>query len=263
MAPQMIFPPVCVAICRPAFGICEAFVRRNSMTIQRTKVHEQLVELLMDDITQGRYALGEQLPAERELMETYGVGRPAVREAIAKLALMGVVDVQPGVRARVRQPTLVRLLDEMDAFIKMFLLMPGGIEHLQQARIMFETILVRHAAQNRTEEQMQALAENLKRSERSLDDTPVFAREDVHFHSLFAEFTGNPLLMGLNNALGNWLTGQRTVTLATEGQSTIAYAAHVAIFKAVQDRDEEGAERALRTHLDQVHSVWFKNSKQP
>jgi GntR family transcriptional repressor for pyruvate dehydrogenase complex len=237
-------------------------VRKTTSIIQRTKIHEQLVELLMDDIMCGRYSIGEQLPAERELMETYGVGRPAVREAIAKLALMGVVDVQAGVRARVRRPTLTRLLDEMGAFIKMFLLTPDGNGQLQEARIMFEVALVRRFAREHTDAQMVELAEALKRCEDTLDDMPLFTAADVYFHSLFAEFTDNPLFTGLNGALGNWLVRQRTATLSKPGQSRIAYAAHRDIYDAIVAADADAAERAMRNHLEQVHSVWFENLPQ-
>ena len=231
-------------------------MQKTTSIIQRTKIHEQLVELLMDDIMCGRYRIGEQLPAERELMETYGVGRPAVREAIAKLALMGIVDVQAGVRARVRRPTLTRLLDEMGAFIKMFLLTPDGNCQLQEARIMLEVGLVRRVARERTEAQLIELAEALRRCEESLDDMPRFTAADVYFHSLFAEFTDNPLFTGLNGALGNWLVRQRTTTLSAAGQSRIACAAHREIYNAVVQGDPDAAERAMRSHLEQVHAVW-------
>lgn len=235
-------------------------MHKTTSIIQRTKIHEQLVELLTNDIMYGRYRIGEQLPAERELMEIYGVGRPAVREAIAKLALMGLVDVQAGVRAKVRRPTLTRLLDEMDAFVRVFLLTPDGNRQLQEARILLEVGLVRRFARERTAEQLAALAAALKACEDTLDDMQMFTAADVAFHSLFAETTDNPLFVGLDSALGSWLTGQRLATLSKPGQSRVACAAHRDIYDAVAAGDPDAAEAAMRAHLEQVRGVWAENA---
>lgn len=235
-------------------------MHKATSIIQRTKIHEQLVELLTNDIVCGRYRIGERLPAERELMEIYGVGRPAVREAIAKLALMGLVDVHAGVRARVRRPTLTRLLDEMDAFIRVFLLTPDGNRQLQEVRILLEVGLVRRFAEARTPEQLARLAAALDACEAALDDMERFTAADVAFHSLFAESTDNPLFVGVDSALGSWLTGQRTATLAKPGQSRVACAAHREIYAAVAAGDPDAAEAAMRRHLDQVRAVWSETA---
>jgi hypothetical protein len=64
-------------------------------------------------IREGRYAPGDQLPAEREIMEELGVGRSAVREAMLALQRMGLVTVSSGERARVTLPTAKVLVSEL------------------------------------------------------------------------------------------------------------------------------------------------------
>src|SRR5918999_674171 len=56
--------------------------RMERDVIQRRKLHEEVSARLEADIHAGRYAEVDQLPSERELMERYGVGRPAVREGV-------------------------------------------------------------------------------------------------------------------------------------------------------------------------------------
>jgi len=61
-----------------------------------------LAQALIDDITAGRYAVGALLPTEHELSAYFGVSRHTVREAIRRLAELGLVTRQPGVGTRVR-----------------------------------------------------------------------------------------------------------------------------------------------------------------
>ena len=50
--------------------------------IQRRKLYQEVLDRLMHRIEAGEFAPGDHLPSERELMEVYGVGRVAVREAL-------------------------------------------------------------------------------------------------------------------------------------------------------------------------------------
>ena len=90
-------------------------VRGRRRSIQRPRVHTEVLSCLLEDIQSGVYAVGQNLPSERELMDEFGVGRPAVREALAALARMGLIEVSPGLRARVCRLTLQPLLREMRA----------------------------------------------------------------------------------------------------------------------------------------------------
>ena len=85
----------------------------RNRVVKRSKVYEQLVDFLLDDIRSGRFSVGDELPTERDMMEQFKVGRPAVREALLRLERMGLIDVSPGKRACVRRPTISRLIEEM------------------------------------------------------------------------------------------------------------------------------------------------------
>src|SRR5882762_9886677 len=60
------------------------------------RLYEQIAQKLARDIAIGRYELGQRLPSERELAQSFGVSRPTVREAIIALELDGLVDVRLG-----------------------------------------------------------------------------------------------------------------------------------------------------------------------
>ncbi|CAB3801449.1 HTH-type transcriptional repressor NagR [Paraburkholderia caffeinitolerans] len=59
--------------------------------------HVDLARTLMEDIRQGRFAVGEMLPTEAELCAQWGLSRYAVRQAIQKLCNLGLITRQAGV----------------------------------------------------------------------------------------------------------------------------------------------------------------------
>ena len=59
--------------------------------------HVDLARTLMQDIREGRFAVGEMLPTEAELCAQWGLSRYAVRQAIQKLCSLGLVTRQAGV----------------------------------------------------------------------------------------------------------------------------------------------------------------------
>lgn len=60
---------------------------------------------LIDDITTGRYPVGDLLPTEAELCTQYGVSRHTVREAIREVIGLGLVARRQGVGTRVVSQT--------------------------------------------------------------------------------------------------------------------------------------------------------------
>jgi DNA-binding FadR family transcriptional regulator len=70
--------------------------------IQRRSVPDDVFEQLVAEVTGGGIGPGEPLPSERRLAEVLGVSRPAVREALQRLAQAGLVDVRQGDATTVR-----------------------------------------------------------------------------------------------------------------------------------------------------------------
>ena len=69
---------------------------------------DQVANALIGDVLNGHYRAGERLPSERDLVARFDANRGAVREAMAKLVQLGLVEVHPG-GARVRERELASL----------------------------------------------------------------------------------------------------------------------------------------------------------
>jgi GntR family transcriptional regulator, transcriptional repressor for pyruvate dehydrogenase complex len=70
--------------------------------VARRSVPDEVFDQLAADILAGELAVGTALPAERRLAEVLGVSRPAVREALQRLAQAGLIDVRQGDTTTVR-----------------------------------------------------------------------------------------------------------------------------------------------------------------
>ncbi|MCX7620623.1 MAG: GntR family transcriptional regulator [Acidimicrobiales bacterium] len=73
--------------------------------VARTRVADQVVEILTDAILSGTYAAGSALPAERDLAEQLGVNRTSLRQALSRLEQLGLVESQQGRGTIVLDPT--------------------------------------------------------------------------------------------------------------------------------------------------------------
>ena len=70
--------------------------------ITRRSVSDQVFDQVLSDVVEGELAVGEPLPSERRLAEVLGISRPAVREALQRIAQTGLVEVRHGGATTVR-----------------------------------------------------------------------------------------------------------------------------------------------------------------
>jgi DNA-binding FadR family transcriptional regulator len=227
--------------------------------VERRKVSDEVTTRLEAMIRDGTLGEGDTLPAERDLMRSFGVGRPAVREALFRLKRMGLVELRKGERARVRRPTAGVLLEELSGVARLLLSQPRGNEHFQEARALFEIGIAEQAARVRRAADVESLRAALAANEAAIGDPERFGQTDVAFHFALAQITGNPIFAAIHQSLVAWLTEQRTVALHVERADRLAYAGHRRIFAAVEDGDPAAAAAAMRRHLREVSALYWKS----
>ena len=231
------------------------------IAIKRSKIFEQVADVLERRIHEQSLSAGAELPSERDLMKDFGVGRPAVREALFHLQRMGLVEIRPGARAQVAVPSVRGVMHSVAGSARYLLSASEGIKHFQDARILFETGLVRDAARLASDADIARLKTALDNNRESIGDTRRFEQSDVAFHFAIATVPNNPIYTTLHSAIIEWLVDQRHVTLSYPGQNKLAYQAHAAIFEAIADRDPDDAAAEMRIHLEQVAALYWKVSE--
>lgn len=229
------------------------------ITVDRRKLFEQVAGHIQRQILDGRLRPGDRLPPERDLQATFGVGRPAIREALISLRNAGLVEIVNGAPARVAMPTAAGVLAGMLPAVLQMLSTEEGQKHFQNLRLFFETGLARNAARSATAEQLSKLEAALAANRAALGDRERFIRTDVAFHFELAEITGNPVFKAIHDGMSSWLKQQRVVTLDIPNQEHIALAAHVKIYEAIAARDPDAADLAMRNHLLQLQNAYWEH----
>ncbi|CAN5441471.1 transcriptional regulator NanR [soil metagenome] len=231
---------------------------RETAPIRRRKLYEEVLVRLEAMIHEGAFKPGDPLPSERELMVHFGVGRPAIREALFALQRMGMVVAANGERPRVSSPTPKTLLDELGGPARLMIAKPEGMRNFQDARALFECALAEEAARLATPEDIAALEAALAANGAAIGDSARFTTTDVAFHFEIALIPRNPIYRALHEAIVEWLMDQRSVSLRYGGTDTLAYESHRHVFEAIKARDPAAASRAMRNHLREIADRYWK-----
>lgn len=226
--------------------------------IRRARISDEVTRRLSLAIREGAYRPGDHLPSERDLMRHFGVGRPAVREALFCLRKMGLIAIHSGARSQVIVPDGKVVISELSGIVQHLLAQDSGVRQMQHVRTLFETALVREAATAAASEDIWRIKAALDRNRDSLGDKTRLIEADIGFHFAIAEHTKNPLIVHIHNAMAAWLRDQRVVTLTIPGIEKISYAEHEAIYGAIAARDADRAEALMRAHLEHVaRNYWL------
>lgn len=199
-----------------------------------------------DDVSYRRLreaiASGELMPSERlvetGLADSLGVGRAAIRTAIARLAQERLVERIPNRGARVR-----RVSDE------------EALEVLE-VRMAIECLAVRRAAQNATPDDVRRLNRILAEMEAFsvAGNTAGFGETNHAFHSELLRISRHETAARVLESLLSHRFQLQRLTTPTDPLDRLAE--HRRILDAVEAKDFDAAEREMRAHLYGVVERW-------
>ncbi|WP_319496936.1 transcriptional regulator NanR [uncultured Cohaesibacter sp.] len=231
--------------------------QRGDRKIVRQKLSDQVVDELRSMIRSGELTPDDYLPSERDLMQRFGVGRPAVREALQALHTQGLITIKHGERSRVNKVTATAVLDHVNEIARLLLYSaPKNFEHLKQARRMFERGIVREATRMAKEEDIKALRALIDRQEKELGNPGVFVEVDILFHTRIAEITNNPIIVAASSAMLRWLMEYQYELLHWAGNETITLREHSKIVDNIESGNEDAAVSEMQHHLDRTNRLY-------
>jgi GntR family transcriptional repressor for pyruvate dehydrogenase complex len=227
-------------------------IRASFRAVRKHRASQAVVAQIQDLLISGRLRPGDRLPAERQLADTFQVGRSTLREAYRALEALGLIRVQPGAATSVAQPFTVTRLAPVNGTSQ-----HAAWDHQRQlfeVRLVLDPPVAALAARRATPEQLAKLRTILETQERDLADGGSGLEADTHFHALLFDASGNSFLGDIADQVTALLRGHRE-HFATPERSALSLSQHRRIFQAVEARNPKAAERHMRVHLRNIEDI--------
>lgn len=234
-------------------------MRTHLRPLARVPLVETVTQHLRALILDGGFQAGDRLPSEAGLMRQLQVSRPVLREAVNRLAAIGLLSVRHG------SGTYVAGREWLSSCTKLAgsSLVIGPKELLQfiEFRRVIESYAAPRAAKLITPEQEAELA---RLYERAVHLVPCSYEEgveaDLRFHTMLIEIGGNPLMRNIMEllhefSLASMMRTQPGAMLSAAGSPEFTSASveiHAAILSAIHSHSPEAAEQAIHAHMDLV-----------
>ena len=194
--------------------------------------------LILEAIDTGIYRPGDRL-VENELADRFGVSRTPIREALQRLETQSLL-------ARDGRSLIVASLDH------------NQMAELYVVRGELEGLAARLAARHATTEEIRLLREMVE-ADNALRDNPVaLARANRRFHKQIHLASHNRFLVQQLDLVHRSMALMATTSLAAAGRGAIAQREHDRIVAAIEARDEDGADAALRDHISVAFTTRLK-----
>lgn len=209
-------------------------------------VYEQIERL----IRRGEFPRGVKLPPESEFARRFGVSRPVVREALARLREEGIVRSQQGSGTFV----LRGMLPSAAALPQIRTL--ADLLRYYEYRMDVEAATAGLAAERRTAEDIAEIGKVLAGAEEMLrqGQHQLLADANFAFHRAVAQATRNPFYVRTLEMLPNFIGRNQLDLVVSSQNSTEAHLwrihrEHVAIFDAIDAGDASRARSEMQRHI--------------
>ncbi len=224
--------------------------------VKGKKTYLQIVEKILNMISENQLEYGDRLFSEPELMQRLNVSRPTLRESLRVLEFLGIVSV--GTRAGI---TINAPKDTLNYAPLLYIMMfekPTNTD-LFELRRAIQVEMAGVAAVRRTEQDCEVLKRSIRSIEEAVDmDYVVFADRDYAFHSAIVESTQNILGMKLMETMCRFMSKQleQIIHELTREQRLNIVRYHTKIYEAIAGRRETEARRLMEEHLERpYHSL--------
>lgn len=216
--------------------------------IERRKVYAQIAERLLAQIGAGHLRPGDPLPTERQLTQSFRVGRSSVREALRTLESQGVIKpVESG--AFVVADASTPLNHSLDLLLT---LQGATLRELFEVRKILEAESAALAATRRTESEMSAMAGAIEEMKESLQAQERYIEADLRFHLTIAAATRNRMTLHMMQAIRAPLQRALGSIYYIPGSPQRSIDQHTEILRAIRLGDAASARQRMREHLARV-----------
>lgn len=235
-----------MAMKKPAWKPSAGNPELDAIGSDTSRLYKRVAGTLIEELQSGRFAVGDKMPAERDLALRMKVSRPVIREAMLALEVLGLIEVRLGAGTFV-----VRLPGESDE--PRFNVSPF---ELLEARLVFEGEAAALAAVQITDEEIACLEALVAAIRAQNEEQTAEENADMAFHMAIARATRNAAVEKTVEDLWLWRWSSPECNLLLEQARTAnvlpVAEEHMAIVEALKGHDPKAARGAMRAHLEAV-----------
>jgi len=215
---------------------------------------EQVVQALLEKVIRDNLKPGSSLGTEADLLATYAVSRPTLRESLRILESQGIIEMRPGPGGGilVRHPSVDVLANGLSVFLRLH---DVPFISVLQAREVIEPALAREAALNGTETDFAELEESIARMQSIKDDQAAFIEENRIFHSIIARASGNKVMETFWSMISLLAHGEHHGMRYSFGNQKHVIEAHQRILEACRTRDGAAAAAQMEAHVSALEHL--------
>jgi GntR family transcriptional regulator, transcriptional repressor for pyruvate dehydrogenase complex len=222
-------------------------------TVRSDKVSETISRQVRDAIFGGLLKPGDKLPSERELIQSFGVSKASMREALRSLEVLGFIQIRKG-NSGGAFVTEVHPQKARELFNNFLHFKNLSLAHLTEVRLLLETHTAVAAAKTIGPGDLERLQALTQEGEADLArrDLSRLRHNEIEFHRVIGNACCNPLLSFILDAVHHLLVDAKDVLQPSFEFSGKVLKAHRQICNALVQRDPEAARREMALHLADV-----------
>jgi DNA-binding FadR family transcriptional regulator len=238
--------------------------------LRTPKTAELIANHIRKMIIRGELQDGDFLEPQGQLIDSYAVSRPTVREAFRILEAEELISVQRGSRtgARIHRPK-----PEVVARQAGLMLQAQGttLADIQEARLAIEPWAARLVARRHSDQDVAALRKSVRAAHDSIADAARFAAAVTAFHQAVVELSGNHTLILLITIVRGILQRHEALMTARLNETSSMRERRKQILPGlrsfeklialIEAGDENGSEKHWRLHMQNANEVWAKDGR--
>lgn len=217
----------------------------------------EVIGQILEFIRHRRYEQGDRLLSERDFSTRFGVTRQYIREAIATLEAVRVVE------RRSNSGIYLRDVDAEGSIDAMVLQVESGgslkrseVADAMELRRILEVQAVRLACERSDDDDLELLAENLAETKKKIDAGETIEVEDRQFHQRIIASTGNKALVRVVNSFYELSRQRRGIYFSDMERCQASYEQHIDIYEAIKQRKVGQASKCMESHLTFTVAAW-------
>lgn len=231
---------------------------KNNGQIDTKSIVDQVIDRIVENIISGVYIPGEKLPNEYELMDSMGISRNSIREAIKILVAMGILEIKRGDGTYVCSQLSPTIFDNV---VYSMISSMSTVQEMLEVRQVLDEATVRMASIKASDTEIDAMQENIiNMTEAFTSGNFTLARDlDFDYHMMMIDSCKNTFFSRLVKGVYGIFNQSIGETVSSENQESKACVYHQQMLDCVKNKDfpsiSSVVEASLTTWRNRIKTI--------